>query len=136
MITITINTIQSDVPTRNGRIYPKEVMKQAVAIANEKIKNDTFFVVNSENPEPRINMNEVQLKITDCKLTEDGRIEIVASELKHTKGIEELLNRLSHCHHVEFVPKFVGDLDDTGKITQIDDFTSVGIRNIPSINKD
>lgn len=64
--------MQSDIKNRNGRVYPKEIMKAEVdRYVNEFVKKDRAFGELGHPDGPTINLDKVSHLIT--KLEEDGK---------------------------------------------------------------
>jgi len=59
---------------KNGRIYTREIMEEAVSSAQEAIKSGRFVGELDHPSTPKINIDKISHKITELRMTPDGAV--------------------------------------------------------------
>lgn len=62
------------VKNKNGRIYKREIMEEAVNLVQEEIKAGRFVGELMHPSSPQINIDKISHKITELKITPDGAV--------------------------------------------------------------
>jgi hypothetical protein len=113
---ITVNCIEADVPTKNGRIYSKECLEKATVLFNEKIKEGGVYI-HSGYPEDNDSRSIVG-KVNECKIV-DNRIVIDANLFGFKSFKDFSKSKLGVSSRIlDVTPQVFGTLD--GEIVTID----------------
>jgi hypothetical protein len=107
-----IGTIEIGKPTKNGRIYTKEVVEKIVDLYNKKINSDSGCYVTIESPDyniDNIDLSKVAGVVKSCSI-EDNHIVIDIEPLSSNNGI--LLKKLMEFKVIDFTPNLVGSLGE------------------------
>lgn len=79
---------RAGVKNKNNRIYPFEVMEEALASIQENVKAGGFVGELDHPPTPKINVNKISHKITKCEMAPDGAVLAEMVVLDTTEGRE------------------------------------------------
>lgn len=79
---------RAGVRNKNRRIYPMEVMEEAIQSIQENVKSGGFVGELDHPPTPKINVNKISHKITKLDMANDGAVLAEMIVLDTTEGRE------------------------------------------------
>jgi hypothetical protein len=105
---ITINCIEAEVPTQNGRIYSKEALEKMRDLLNKKIKSKNAFIY--KNCDKRL--SSIIGLVTECKI-ENNKIVVDANfnGLKTLSGDVFEIDKFDK-EKIQLFPMTIGSLEN------------------------
>ena len=105
--------MQSDIKNRNGRVYPKDIMKAEVdRYVNEFVKKDRAFGELGHPDGPTINLDKVSHLIT--KLEEDGKNFVGRAKILSTPNGQIVRNLIDDGAKLGVSSRGLGSLEQKG----------------------
>lgn len=125
MIEKTIEILTVDVPNKNGRIYPKQVVEEAI----KKCNYERFGTIGVQSDFPWPNLFDVACNIKNLRI-EDSKLIGDMQTLTTPKGLmmESLMNETE----LGFVVCGLGDVSETGEVSNFS-LTSVSVIPAPLV---
>jgi hypothetical protein len=118
--------IQADMPTVNGRIYPKEVLKKAIEECQEKIQKGQLFGTIGNNDGIDINLKNISNIVNSIEMNDNGEVLAKLTFLDNDNGIitEELIKKGLGI----FTMKAIGNFDENSNVKEISEIKSLYIK--------
>lgn len=103
-------------PTANGRVYPPEVLKKAVAKAQSRIKAGTFVGEIDPPGDGKTRLRDVSHRVTTMRVDDQGRI-VGDVEVLDTAAGKMLESMLQGGVEMYITTKGTGAVDDNGVVS-------------------
>ena len=116
-----------DVPSRNGRIYPRAVMEAAAAAVQESIRRGSFFAVIQQKGDIRVHLADVTGRVRALAVGERVRVDVELLDTDNGKHIRALLDQKQP---VRLYLRGMGSTKDVDGVQVVQDdfrFDGVGI---------
>ena len=101
--------VRADIPTRNGRIYSREVLEHAINDFNRRAKRTRVFSGPVSN-ELHTRLADVSHEVEELKLQDDGSILATVKVLKTPNG--KILSEMMSCKIAQFDIRGLGNVTD------------------------
>jgi hypothetical protein len=136
-VTMNIKLAQADIPTLNGRIYPKDELEKAIKkrdeyyvicgtsieVPNGVVRLEDVYDKVSELPNGTIRIEDIVGKVSELAMTEQGTVTGKIKVLKTPKG-EALTEVMQHAY---FNPVFTGTVSLENGVNVVRDISMLYI---------
>jgi hypothetical protein len=127
-IKLTCVMIEADVPTANGRVYPKDVLLRAVLDANS---SNIAMLGQLGNPtDGKTRMDKVSHEVTELTLSQKGNIEADIKVLSTPEG-QILTKMLEDKIPITLLPRGMGSVNENGVVGEDFKIVSMDIGLLP-----